>query len=185
MKGFAVRDMKPVLLLFPLFILAISSIASGDEAERKFPELKADDLNGKAVALPADFPGDPCLVLVAFTSEQQDDVDQWISKLKLKESDEIKWIELPVIGSRNRLLKPVIDRGMRTGITEEKDRARTISIYSSRTDFLNSLRLDEVDRIYAMVVEKSGAVRVVVEGTPTDEKKEQILAALGAESGGN
>ena len=39
-------------------------------AELQFPSLDADDLNGRAVSLPQDFPGDPTIVFIAYKRNQ-------------------------------------------------------------------------------------------------------------------
>lgn len=174
--------MKP--LRFALFFLTIISIlpvfAQETQTVIKFPELKTDDLNGKTVNLPKDFPGNPTLVLMAFDSEQQADVDQWIEKMSLKTSDEIAWVEMAVVGSKFRLMKPVIDKGMKKKITTEKERARVLTIYSSRNDLLKKIQIKEqaVDRIYALVINQDGTIRARVEGKPTEENVKTISAAL-------
>lgn len=171
--------MKYSIFLLPVFCLFFCAQSFGQDI--KFPLLEAENLNGKRAALPKDLPGNPTVVLVAFESDHQADIDLWIGELGLKKSDEIKWIELAVIGSKFRLLRKVIDGGMRSGITSEEDRARTITVYSSRSHFLENLGLTEVDRVYAIVVQQDGGVRAVVEGKPTEEKKQSVMAALKGE----
>ncbi|MEO0445338.1 MAG: hypothetical protein AAF191_04600 [Verrucomicrobiota bacterium] len=174
--------MTKSFLMFLLVSAAsgVSSLAllAQQPEEGTFPILTADDLNGKSVTLPAELPGDPTLVLLAFTSEQQADVDQWLAELRLKEGNEIPWVELPVMGAKNFLLKAVIENGMRSGIPKKEDRARTISLYTDREAFLGSLGIVETDRIYAAVIERSGIIRVMVEGTPTEETKQIVLGAM-------
>ena len=137
MRGFFIIIMKktiilvPAVLIFTLFgFVERVSGQTENKTTAKFPNLTSEDLNGKAVTLPADFPGNPTLVLMAFESKQQDDIDKWIDKLQLKTSDAIPWMELAVVGSKFKLMKPVIDGGMRKGVTGEKNRARVVTIYS-------------------------------------------------------
>lgn len=165
-------------LVLPLAPL-LDDLSAQEKSEAKFPELKSEDLNGKAVTLPKDFPGNPTLILMAFESKQQDDVDQWIEKLELKAKDDIPWMELAVIGSKYKLMKAVIDGGMRKGVTEEKDRARVVTIYSSRNDLMKKIGLKEVSHIYALVIDQDGTIRKVVEGLPTDEKMAEVKGFFG------
>ncbi len=151
----------------------------GQDSSVSFPTVTADDLNGKSVTLPKDLPGDPSLVLVAFTSEQQADVDKWMAALKLKEDQTIPWIEVPVIGSKFKMLRPMIDKGMKKSIATERGRSKVITLYSSKKDFMASLGLTSEKTIYALVVGKEGGVKLKVEGTPTEESKEAVLKALG------
>ena len=49
-----------------------------------FPQLEAEDLNGKAYTLPQALPSRNTLVLIAFKREQQKAVNTWIDGLELK-----------------------------------------------------------------------------------------------------
>ena len=157
------------------FIASLIFASATLAQDLQFPTLKAEDLNGEAVTLPGDLPGDPTLVLIAFFREQQADVDTWINALDLKSDDAPPFVELPVVGWRNRPFKGFIDGGMRSGIVAVEDRARTITIYSSRKDLLASFERAETDRIYALVVAQDGAIKAVEEGRYTPEKAASLL----------
>ena len=150
--------------------------------ELTFPQIKAEDLNGKAVELPKDLPGNPTVILVAFVRKQQEEIDQWVEALDLnKEASLTEWIELPYVGSRALPFKIVIDKGMRSGITSTEDRARTITVYEDHKILVDALKLKGLDRIYVIVAEPGGKIRVVVEGPPDKEKKQSVLRALAGE----
>jgi len=150
--------------------------------ELTFPQIEAEDLNGKAVVLPKDLPGNPTVILVAFTRKQQPQIDQWIEALELKkENSSTEWIELPYVGSRALPFKFVIDKGMRSGITSTEARARTITVYQEHSILVDALTLKGLDRIYVIVAEPGGKIRTVAEGTPDQAKTKSVLKALGRE----
>jgi len=68
-------------------------------AELQFPSLDADDLNGRAVSLPQDFPGDPTIVFIAYKRNQQPSINAWVARLGLQERGGPAWVELPVVGA--------------------------------------------------------------------------------------
>ena len=67
-------------------------------AELQFPPLDADDLNGRAVSLPQDLPGDPTIVFIAYKRNQQPSINAWVARLGLQELGGLAWAELPVVG---------------------------------------------------------------------------------------
>ena len=104
-------------------------------AELQFPSLDADDLNGRAVSLPQDFPGDPTIVFIAYKRNQQPSINAWVARLGLQERGGPAWVELPVVGRGAALFRSFVDNGMRSGITSTAMRGRTITIYSSQRAF--------------------------------------------------
>lgn len=96
-----------------------------------FPAVEGRNLEGRAFHLPADFEGDVNVVLVAFKREQQADVDTWTPVLQKLASRHrtMRVYELPTLGRRYRLIRSVIDGGMRGGIPDAAVRAATITLY--------------------------------------------------------
>jgi hypothetical protein len=130
------------------------------------------------LTLPQELPGEKSLVLMAFEREQQKNVDTWINGMKLTDSA-IPWIETPVINPQNRLFRAFINGGMRRGITDQKSRERTITLFTDRNALLKAMGLPEITSvIYAVVVDRAGNVLVSVEGDYTVEKANLIIEAL-------
>jgi hypothetical protein len=93
------------------------------------PKLSAEDLNERAVTLPAQLPAEKTLVLMAFTQEQQADLDTWITGLGLVDG-KLPWIETPVIEKSNAFVRAMISGGMRRGIPDKSVRERTITLFT-------------------------------------------------------
>ena len=146
-------------------------------AELQFPSLDADDLNGRAVSLPQDFPGDLTIVFIAYKRNQQPSINAWVARLGLQERGGPAWAELPVVGRGAALFRSFVDNGMRSGITSTAMRGRTITIYSSQRAFNKVLGIDGRNEIFTALVGRDGQVHVLIEGDVTDEKIAQLRAA--------
>ena len=126
----------------------------------QFPKVDGTSLEGEQFALPTDFKGELNVVLVAFTRGQQADVDTWTPFLKtMAESrPDLRVYELPTLARRYRLVRSLIDGGMRKGIPDVAVRAATITLYIDKSPFRESLQLLDEDRIYVLLVNKQGRV---------------------------
>lgn len=175
-----------------LAALGFVALATPGLAHEKpcFPPLVSETLNEDRVDLPVDFQGMVNLLLIAFERDQQAQINSWLSPAALMADDfpGFDYYELPVLGRGWRLLQGWIDSGMRSGIPDPAQRARTISIYSSKTDFMEALHLEADDRIYALLIDESHCVVWRTEGPATDaalaELEEEVAARLGADEDG-
>ncbi|MEO1550644.1 MAG: hypothetical protein AAFR93_09455 [Pseudomonadota bacterium] len=144
----------------------------------QFPSVVADDLNGRAVQLPEDLPSDPAIVIAAFKRNDQRAVDTWVTGMDLKGALDGQWIELPVIAPGFRIMKPIIDNGMRSGITQSEDRARAITLFRNRDTFVARFGETRFDRIYVLVVRRSGEILHAEPGAYTAQGAARIRAAM-------
>ena len=146
-------------------------------AEVIFPDLEADDLNGRTLSLPKDLPGKPTIVLIAFKRKQQSSVDEWVDRLDLLPEGGPAWIEMPVVGRGAAIFRSFVDKGMRAGITSEVMRGRTITIYSSRRAFNNALGIRSMKDIYVALVDPNGTVHILIQGDVSEEKMKKLRSA--------
>ena len=152
-------------------------LANAAMSERQFPLVDADDLNGRAVSLPDDLPGDPTIVFIAYKRNQQPSINAWVAGLGLQERGGAAWVELPVVGRGAALFRSFVDNGMRSGITSTAMRARTITIYSSQRAFNTQLGIKGRDEIYTALVGRSGEVHALITGDVTEDKIARLRAA--------
>ena len=145
-------------------------------AQEVFPPLKASNLNGKEMAIPAEFEGDFNLVLIAFQRKQQDNVNTWLKPLpKISEAHErLRYYELPTIDKLNPITRWFINNGMRSGIPDKTQRARTITLYIDKRPFKTSLNLAAEDTIYALLLDRAGLVVWRASGDYTEEKGKSL-----------
>ena len=158
-------------ILLPLLLLA---------ADPVFPPLKATDLNRREVAMPGGFEGELNLLLIAFQREQQKDIDTWLEVLPpvAKEHPAFRYYELPTISRAWRPTRFFIDNGMRGGIPDPAQRARTITLYIDKEPFKKSLGLGAESTIYAVLVDRAGRVRWKAEGRCNAASRAALEAQL-------
>jgi hypothetical protein len=163
-----------VRILATLMLILLTPMA---QAELVFPTLTADDLNGRSLSIPADLPGTPTIVFIAYKREQQPNINAGVEKLELHETGGPAWVELPVAGLGAVLFRSFVDNGMRSGITSPEMRARTITIYSRRSAFNRALGIPGRGEIYVALVDPDGTVHALIAGDVTEAKVEQLRAA--------
>lgn len=159
--------------------------AQAESEPVSFPTLGAENLLGEEFELPDDLPGEIRLVFVAFQQRQQPEVDTWLAVADSIAAafDGLEYFELPTITRRYRLMKFVIDNGMRSGIPSEAARARTITVFTHVDDFADATGLSGTDEIAVFVLDRQGRIRFTATGPRTDEKEAALRAALASVSG--
>ena len=160
-----------------LVLIVVFFMITPATAEVIFPDLEADDLNGRTLSLPKDLPGQPTIVLIAFKRKQQSSVDAWVDRLDLLPEGGPAWIEMPVVGRGAAIFRSFVDKGMRAGITSEVMRGRTITIYSSRRAFNNALGIRSMKDIYVALVDPNGTVHILIQGDVSEEKMKKLRSA--------
>ncbi|MGL4404217.1 MAG: hypothetical protein ACRCT6_00530, partial [Notoacmeibacter sp.] len=144
----------------------------------KMPPVKAADLNEKEVSWPQGLPAKRTILLFAFERNQQDNIDGWVSGMKLKGSGAPAWYEVPLINNPGALGRWFIDNGMRSGIKETTDRARVVTVYTKKSAFMKSLGIPNESDVHALVVDRNGDVIVRVSGDYSIAGAAKIRSAL-------
>jgi hypothetical protein len=165
-------------LAFALLAFLISTASA--TAQGVFPTVTADDLNGRSVTLPQGFPGETTIVFIAYKQNQQPLVDGWVRALGLDPSIGAEFVEIPVVGVGTRLIRPIVDNGMRSGIVDPALRARTITLYESPELVNTPLGFSGRGAIRVLVVRRNGQVLWSTSGGATAEGIAAVLAAYGA-----
>ena len=142
------------------------------ETGARFPPIKATNLEKQEIDLPGGLQGEVNLLLVAFQRAQQRDVDTWLKALPRIQlaHPRFAYYELPTIARMNALTRWFIDNGMRSGIPDKQQRARTITLFIDKAPFKKALGIESEDRIYALLVTTTGDVLWRSEGVYTEEK---------------
>jgi len=162
-----------------LTFLTLLMLGSPDSAT--FPPVTGENLNGREVHLPSDFDGDRNLVLIAFHRDQQKSVDTWAKfadSLLVRDST-FRWYEIPTLGRRYKIIRGIIDGGMRGGIPDTAARTRTITLYIDKSPFRKAMGLGTEDSIYAVLVDREGKVYWRATGVHTPAKAAELEKVLG------
>ena len=155
---------------------ALTLAAMPTYAANFFPTVTSEDLNGDSKALPADLPGDPTIVFIAYKQNQQPDVNTWVYGLGLDPSQGAEFVEVPVVGRAARLVRGVVDNGMRSGIVDTDMRARTITLYESINLVNDPLGFQGRNEIRVLLVRRNGEVLWSTSGQATEAAMADLKA---------
>lgn len=149
-----------------------------------FPRVQGANLERESFTLPDDFEGEINLALIAFTREQQADIDTWIPAARelARSHPGFRYYELPTISRGVPLARWWLDGAMRAGIPDHAARAATITLYLDKRAFREALELPSEKTIYALLVDRMGRILWRTEGAWTDEKGralQQVVADWG------
>ena len=158
-----------------------SPIHQSGEAGATFPEVVGIDLEGDEVALPAGFEGRQNLVAVAFEREQQAVVDTWIAAAEplLAQDVELRLYEVPTIYEGPAAFRFWVNNGMRSGITDQVARRRTVTIYVDRNEFNAALSIPDTSDIHVLLVDAEERIAWRTTGPADHNKVASLVRALG------
>ena len=158
------------------------------ESPAAFPAVDGRTLLGANVALPADFPADRTLAVVAFQRGQQSRVDRWIERAVgagvppttrgATGSIPVAVVEVPVLSTHWRPVRRFIDGGMTASIGDPDVLARTITVYTDVDAFQRCLAIPSSNDVYALVVDRDGTILARGFGDPDDTSWSAIAAGL-------
>jgi hypothetical protein len=143
-------------------LAASAGLAAAETRAPVFPTVRAESLERQPYELPKGLDGRFNVVVIAYRRPQQADVDTWMPYLNALEARDprVRWWELPTISETTGLfIGWWIDGGMRAGIPDRAQRARTITLYLDKARFRASLRLPDSDAtIHTLLIDKEGRV---------------------------
>lgn len=126
----------------------------------KFPNIQGNNLEEKPFKLPSDLEGKYNLVIVPFKRWHQSLVDSWVPFLeKLSENVAMfKFYEVPTLAKGYKVMRFMIDGGMRAGIPRREVRNRTITVYINKGPFKEQLGIKSEETIYLYLLDRSGNI---------------------------
>lgn len=177
---FAIVPALAFLLTTPVMGIQAQSPGGSDPGPPVFPPITAQNLLGETFDLPNDLPGELRVVFVAFRQRQQPDINTWLAVADALEADYpgLRYFEFPTISRPFRLMKPVIDNGMRGGIPSEAARARTITLFTSVSRFVEATGLPGTGEIATLLLDGDGRIRWTGSGVRTREREGALRAAI-------
>lgn len=174
--------MKTLAFRLPLVTAILSCwwlTCPAQETALRWPSFDAETVSGRTVKLPDLLAAPRTVVLVAYAEEQQQDVDRWMFGLAVR-ARAVPWLQVPVLGKTNPFFQSLILTGLRRGLPDKADRDRVAVTFVEGDVFRRSMGLGGEGRVmHALVVERSGAVLMRLDGPYTPEKGAELLAVLG------
>ena len=159
--------MSRIVLTLTLAIAAMTSDStSRTPASRasggpvRFPAVSGRNLEGKEYALPRDFEGERNVVVVAFKREQQHDVASWTPALGelARTTPGVRVYGMPTLKASWRIMRGMIDGGMRRGTPDASEREHTITLYVDTDAFRKALAIPDDRQVHVLLVDRAGTV---------------------------
>jgi len=146
----------------------------------RFPEVSGENLEQKKYNLPHDLEGELNLVIIPFQRRHQTLVDQWSLFLNNIErsNHNFRYYEIPTLNSGYKLMRSIIDGGMRAGIPDKSVRERTITLYTNKNLFEKQLNIKSEDTIYLFLIRKDGEILWKNKGQFEQQKGEELLKTI-------
>ncbi len=143
-----------------------------------FPAIEAENLLGETCRYPADLLGRTSLVLTVWTQEQQREADTWLASLARFDARGVDVIEHPVVPTRWRPMKRVVDGWMRDGIPGDSARRRTVTLFTSLRRHAARLGVVDRDEIDVVLVDDTGRIARRWRGAATGAAIDDVLATV-------
>jgi hypothetical protein len=151
----------------------------------RIPRFTSEALDGKKWTFPDDLTAKWTIIAIAFTQDQQDEVDTWVPAVDglLTDRSDVAFFEFPTLTNRgyydNPVFRKTLASGMRSGIPSPIARARTITTFVKVDPFLREMGLEGTDSIHVVLVDKRGYVKWHTTGPVSENATGQLLKKLG------
>ncbi|MEI7547444.1 MAG: hypothetical protein WCK21_05225 [Actinomycetota bacterium] len=125
-----------------------------------FPQLRARNLEGLGVDLPAGFARERNLVVIAFRRDHQRLVDSWVPWFEEHAAVDpgLRFYEIPTLARMWAPVRNFIDGGMASAIREPVILQRIFTVYGDVNRVTRPLRIDDRSTIAVLLVDGSGQV---------------------------
>ncbi|MEK7431844.1 MAG: hypothetical protein AABZ74_01825 [Cyanobacteriota bacterium] len=172
--------MKKRILLGTLIFLfgSLYNLSSYAENKNQFPKISGKNLENKEYNLPSGFEGKINLVFIAFLRDQQKDIDKWLplAKTLSKKYETLRYYELHVLNET--YARWFIDAGMKAGISDKSQREKTITIYTNKKKFLESLDISNEKEIQILLLDSNGKIIWSDKGDFSKNKADSLQTIL-------
>jgi hypothetical protein len=138
--------------------------------------VQSKDLNGHAVTLPRDLPGERTVVILGWQRDQQSSIESWAKAMAPTAGP--AWLSVPVIDTSNGFLRMIINSGMRHGIPNHAWWPHVVALYTRKAEFNQKVGVTDEAQVQALVVDREGNILERVVGDYTEVGADRLRAAL-------
>ncbi len=162
--------MKIILITGILFLTMTSN------AQTTFPEIRAQSLAGERYTFPEQTAGEIALIVVAFKRQSQPYIDQWVKLWQdhFGSDNRYTFYEIPMLSSGLRIIRGMIDGGMRSGIPPEKQ-VHTATYYGPLEKYYQALGITDHSLPYYFLLDQQGQIVWRDSGQLTNEAADRLL----------
>ena len=146
----------------------------------RFPNVSGENLEKKKYNIPYDLEGEINIVIIPFQRWHQSLVDEWSAFLNniTRSNPNFRYYEVPTLNSGYKIMRFMIDGGMRAGIPDRGVRERTITLYTNKPLFEEQLNINSEDTIYLFLIRRNGEILWRSEGEYDKQKGEALLKTI-------
>lgn len=171
--------------IIALSFVCVLFLAAGT-ANKTFPVLSGETLDGRQISLPADCRGKKTIIGLAYSERAQEDLDSWhepmydkfVAKVGMFDYQyDVKLYFIPMfIGLKQSLYESTLKK---LRADNRKDLYPYVLFYKGELEpYASELGLKEKSIPYFFVLDDKGAILHTVSGAYTENKMEAIEAAL-------
>ena len=167
--------------LLAVFFALVLAAAAPNEASvmGHLPSFMARTLDRQAIAVPDGLPAERTLALITFQGAQKAHVDGWVRGLNLRSDSSIAWMRMPVLNDPGSVAgRNAIETKFLRKYPADAERARLVPVFIDRDHFVRSAGLGGTDQVYAVVVNRQGAILARVEGAFDADKAQNLRETL-------
>lgn len=138
----------------------------------QFPIVSGLNLDNDEYVLPDDFVGELVFVVMPFSDEQQIIAESWLNPVRelADEYPALTYYNVPIFPDIEAAFRLIIRAGLVVAISEPELRTATITVFlEDREQFLDALKIPNVDAIHSLVLNANGEVLWQADGAYTDE----------------
>jgi hypothetical protein len=120
------------------------------------------DLNGRDISVPTGLSAERTLLLLAFRHSDQEIIQGWKSGLGLSATQD-GWLEIPVVGVSNSIVRGMIRSGMRSKHPDPRDAAHVAPLFGDADGFAKAFGVSSAT-VTVLVIDRKGHVLASASG---------------------
>ncbi len=171
------KKLNVLTLLLTVFLtLAMTHV----DAQEQLPAFSSQSLTGVSYSFPQSLKKPYTAVIVAFSPKKQNEVNQWLAELKplASQNNRFTYYELPVMDSKYKVSKSVIETFMKKTVPDKATQQRIIPVFTDLNSFSRSLSISNKKDIHIVLVDQTGTVLWSTVGALSKDKLNQLIAAI-------
>ena len=138
-----------------------------------FPEIEAENLLGKKVALPEVLKGHPTVIVIGFTRASQSQTKAWNARLE----PELAPYSLAVLEEAPRLVRGMAISSIKGGVPQNR-RDRFLLVFHGEKQLKDAVGFERSDDAYVIVTDRNGLIQSHFHGPFSESLLEQLKAQV-------
>jgi hypothetical protein len=156
-----------------LALLFAAATPKGRSVLGTFPTVSGTNLNQQLVIFPEQLPAERTLALIGYQRGQGEHLNGWINGMGLRQDSSIPWVLMVLVKDASQTNQKAVQERLMAR-AQPQERANTLPVATDREFFAQSVGVQNLQQVSALVVNRNGEVLARAEG-PYDADKARIL----------